>query len=142
MAGHCAISGGLTANQLAGIVVILDDIDVTALLRIVLHDCKLAVPELFDFLGLAIKIVIVDFAGENPMRVFLDKIGLSVEIPIALNLDHLLVFVGFDHIRPSVSVCIDAYLVTVLVDPVYPLIGAPVAASMRDRTLGFSGCTR
>jgi hypothetical protein len=53
----------LTASQLAGIVVILDDIDVTALLRIALDDCKLAVPEFFDLLGLAVKIVIADFAG-------------------------------------------------------------------------------
>ena len=51
------------ANQLAGIVVILDDIDVTALLRIALDDRKLAVPEFFDLLRLAVKIVIVDFAG-------------------------------------------------------------------------------
>jgi hypothetical protein len=31
----------------------------------------------------------------------LDKIGLPVEIPIAFNLDHLVVFVGFDDIRPA-----------------------------------------
>jgi hypothetical protein len=125
------------ANQLARIIVILDDIDVTALLRITLHDCKLAVSEFFDFLGLAIEIVIVDLADQIPVRIDLDKIGLPVEIPIAFNLDHLTVFVGFDDIRPAISVRIDRNLVAVLVDPVYPLVRTSIATTMRDRTVGF-----
>ena len=128
----------LTANQLAGIIVILNDIDVTALPRITLNNRKLAVPEFFDFLGLAIEVVIVDLADQIPMRVHLHKIGLSVEIPIAFNLDHLVVFVGFDDIRPAISVCIDGNLVAVLVDPVYPLVRMSVATTMRDRTVGLA----
>ncbi len=128
----------LAANQLAGIVIILDDVDITALLGVVLHDRELAVPELLDGFGLAIKIVVVDLAGENSMRVFLHQIDLAVEIPIALDPDEFLVFVGFDHVWLPVPVRVDGYLVTVLVDPVYPLIGASVAASMRNRALGFS----
>ena len=74
--GRSLFLADFAANQLAGIVVILDDIDVTALLRIALHDRKLAVPEFLDFLGLAIEIVIVDLADQNPVRVFLDEIDL------------------------------------------------------------------
>jgi len=128
----------LAANQLAGIVIILDDVDITALLGVVLHDRQLAVPELLDSFGLAIKIVVVDLAGEYSMRVFLHEIDLAVEISIAFDPDQFLVCVGFDYVRSAVAVSIDCYLVTVLVDPVYPLIGASVAASMRNRTLGFS----
>jgi hypothetical protein len=127
-----------TANQLAGVVVIFNDIDVTALLRITLNNRKLAVPEFLDFLGLAIEIVIVDLADQIPMRVHWDKIGLPVEIPIAFNLDHLAIFVGFDNIRPAISVCIDGNLVAVLVDPVYPLVRTSVATTMRDRTVGIA----
>ena len=125
------------ANQLAGIIVILDDVDVTALLRVTLDDCDLAVPEFLDGFGLAIKIVIVDLADENPVRVFLDEINLSVKIPIAFNFDKLIVFVGFDDVWPSVTVCIDGDLVVVLIDTIYPLIGEPVATTVRNCAGGF-----
>jgi hypothetical protein len=62
------------ANQLAGIVVVLDDVDVTALLRVALDNRELAPPEFLDGLRLAIKIVIMDLADQNPVRVFLDEI--------------------------------------------------------------------
>src|SRR5271167_4901509 len=61
----------LTANQLAGVIVILNDIAVTALLRIALHDREPAVPEFFDFLGLAVEIIIVDLADQIPVQVHL-----------------------------------------------------------------------
>ena len=124
--------------QLAGIIVILDDIDVTALLWITLHDRKLAVPEFFDFLGLAVEIIIMDLADQISVQVNPDKVGVSVEIPIAFNLDHFVVLVGFDNIRPTISVCVDCDLVGVLVDPVYPLVGASVATTVRDCAIGFS----
>jgi len=70
----------LAANQLAGIVVILDDIDVTALLQISLNNRQLAVPEFLDFLGFAIKIVIADLADQNPVRVHLHQINRAIKI--------------------------------------------------------------
>jgi hypothetical protein len=105
---HTLFLSNFSANELSRIIVILNDIDVTALPRITLNNRKLAAPEFFDFLGLAIEIVIVDLADQIPMRVHLDKIGLSVKIPTAFNLDHLIVFVGFDDIRPTISVCATA----------------------------------
>jgi hypothetical protein len=36
------------------------------------------------------------------------------------------------------SVCVDGYLVRVLVDPIYPLVRTSVATAMRDRTVGFA----
>src|SRR4029077_14926671 len=105
----------LAANQLAGIVIILDDVDITALLGVVLHDRQLAVPELLDSFGLAIKIVVVDLAGEYSMRVFLHEIDLAVEISIAFDPDQFLVCVSFDYVRSAVAVSVDCYLVTVLV---------------------------
>jgi hypothetical protein len=76
---------------LPGIIIILDDVTVTALSRVALHDCELAVPEFLNGFGLAIKVVIADLADQNPVRVFLDEINLAVKIPIAFNLDDLVV---------------------------------------------------
>ena len=55
-----AILADFAADQFAGIVVILDDVDVTAFLRVALDDRKFAMPEFLDGLGLAIKIVFMD----------------------------------------------------------------------------------
>jgi hypothetical protein len=53
--------------------------------------------------------------------VFLDEIDLAVKVPIALDLDELVVVVRFDDVGPSVTVGVDGDLVVVFVDPVYPL---------------------
>jgi hypothetical protein len=125
------------ANQLAGSIVILDDIDIAALLRIALHDRELAVSEFLDFLGLAIEIVIVDLADQNAMSVFLDKIYLAVKVPVAFNLDELVVAIGLDDVRVPIAVRVDGNLLGVLVDPVYPLVRASIVTTVRDRAVGF-----
>ncbi|SRR6266851_1905829 len=51
------------ANQLAGIVVVLNDVDVAALLRVALDDRELAFSELLDGFRLSVEIVIADLAG-------------------------------------------------------------------------------
>lgn len=67
LAADRSLLADLATDQFAGVVVILNDVDVTALLRIALHDRKFAVLKLLDFLGLAVKIVIVDLADQDPM---------------------------------------------------------------------------
>jgi hypothetical protein len=73
----------LSTNELAGIVVILSDVNVATLLWISLHDRKLAVPKFFDGFGLAIKILIVNLTNQDSVRVFLNQVDLAIEIPIA-----------------------------------------------------------
>lgn len=125
------------ADQLARIIIVLDDVDITASLRVSLHYREFSVSECFYKLRLAVEVIIMDLADENPMRVFLHEIDPSVEVPITFNLDELIVVIRFDDIGPSVAVSVDRKLVGVFVDLVYPSIGSPVAAQVHYSTVGF-----
>jgi hypothetical protein len=128
---------GFAADQLARIVIVLDDINMAAFSGISLNDREFAISEFFDGLDFAIEVVVMKFAEQNSVRVFLNEINLSIKVPIAFDLDQLVVFVRFDNVGTSVTVGIDRDLVVVLVDPVYPLVRAPVAATVRNRAIRF-----
>jgi len=119
-------------NQLAGIIVILNDIDGTALFRIALDDCEPAASEFLDGFRLAVKIIVVDLADQNPVRIFLDEVNLAIKIPIAFNLYDLVVFVGFNQVGVPITVGVDSELVGVLTNPIYPLVGTPAMIAVRD----------
>ncbi len=127
----------LAMRELSGIVIKLHDIYDATLVGIALHNRELTLPELPDGFGLAIKIVVADLACQNPMRIFLDQIDLAIKIPIAFDFDNLIIFIGFDDVRAPVAIGIDGNLESVLVDPVNPLVRAPVAATVCDRAVGF-----
>ena len=125
------------ANQLARIVIVLDDIDIAAFFRISLNHRELAISEGFDGFDLAIKVVVMKFADQNSARVFLDEINLPIKVPVALDPDELAVFVRFDNVRPLVTVSVDGNLVVVLVDAIYPLVRASITATVRNRAIRF-----
>jgi hypothetical protein len=125
------------AQQPAGIVVIFDDIDVTAFLWVSLNDCEFAIAEFFDGLDLSIEVIITKFTDQNPVRVFLNKINLTIEVPIAFNLDEFVVLIGFDNVGATVAVGVDGDLVVVFIDPVYPLVRVSVAVAVRNRAIRF-----
>jgi hypothetical protein len=125
------------ANQLAGIVIVLDDVDISAFFRISLNHRELAISEGFDGFDLAIKVVVMNFADQNSARVFLDEINLPIKVPVALDPDELAVFVRFDNVGPLVTVSVDGDLVVVLVDAIYPVVRASIAVTVRNRTIRF-----
>lgn len=128
---------GFAADQLTRIVIVLDDINIAAFSRISLNDRKFAISEFFDGLDLAIEVVIMKFADQDSMRVFLDQINLPIKIPIALDFDEFVVVVSFDNVGPSITVGVDRDLVVVFVDAVYPLVRASVTATVRNRAIRF-----
>ncbi len=96
------------------VLVIIDAVHGAAAIGIVLDHGQFAFAVGLNGLGLAVKVVVVDLAEGNPVRVFLDEIDLAVKIPVGLDLDEVVVFVGFDDVRPPVSIGVDGNLVDVL----------------------------
>ncbi|MGD0076462.1 MAG: hypothetical protein ABSD31_19330 [Candidatus Binataceae bacterium] len=126
---------GFAPDQLARIVIVLDDINIAAFFWISLDDREFAISEFFDGLDFAIEVVVMKFADQNSVRVFLNEINLPIKVSVAFDLDQLVVFVRFDNVGPSIAVGIDRDLVVVFVDPVYPLVRASVAATVRHRAI-------
>ena len=126
------------ANQLARIVIVLDDIDMAAFFRISLNHRELAISEVFDGFDLAIKVVVMKFADQNSAREFLDEINLPIKVPVSLDPDELAVFVRFDSVGPPVTVSVDGDLVVVLVDAIYPPVRASIAVTVCNRAIRFS----
>ncbi|HKM99119.1 MAG TPA: hypothetical protein VJX23_01285 [Candidatus Binataceae bacterium] len=105
-------------DQLAGIVVILDNVDITSFPRVSLYHRELAASKRPDGLWLAIEVVIVNLANQNPLRVLLHEIDLAVEIPVAINLDELIVLIGLQNVRAPIAVGVDQNLVLAVIDPI------------------------
>ena len=125
------------ANQLARIVIVLDDIDIAAFFRISLNHRELAISEGFDGFDLAIEVVVMKFADQNSVQVSLDESNLPIKVPVALDLDEHAVFVRFDNVGPLVTVSVNGDLVVVLVDAIYSLVGASIAVTVRNRAIRF-----
>src|SRR5580658_266662 len=85
---YCEISSlapKFAPRQVARFVVVLDDVDGAAFLGVSLDDRDGAIwAKVPDRLRSAVKIIVPGFAHQNPVRVLLDKIDFSVEIPVAL----------------------------------------------------------
>src|SRR6516162_4000867 len=122
-AGSCSLAHD-AAGQLARRIVKLDDIDHPALLGVTFDDRKSAVgAEGFNRFGASVEVVIPNLASQNPVRILLNEVGLSVVIAVPLDLDILVVAKGLDQVRSAVRVGIDSELIFGVRDASRPLIG-------------------
>jgi hypothetical protein len=126
----------LAPKQLAGVVIVLNDVDESPLARITFDHCQRTIgAKCPDGLRFAIEVVIVDFAYQNSARIFLKEIDLPIEISITFDARELALLVGFDNVRPPVAVSVDGNLVCVLIDPIYPLVRPPVVVTVGNRPI-------
>jgi hypothetical protein len=127
------------SRQVARFVVVLDDVDGAAFSWVPLDDRQGAIwAKVPDRLRSAVKIIVPGFAHKNSVRVLLDKIDFSVEVPVALDLDDLAVFEGFDDVRLAVAVGVDREPVFSRTRSVYPLVGSPIETTVRDGAGGVA----
>jgi hypothetical protein len=134
-----SLAPDLTPRQVARFVVILDDVDHAAFLGIPLDDRDGAIlAKVSDRLRSAVKIIVPGFAHKNPVRVLLDEIDFSVVIPIALDLDDLVVSEDLDDVRSTIAVGVDREPVFSRTRSVHPLIGPPIRTTVRDGACGVA----
>jgi len=120
-------------RQVPGVVIVLYHIDGTTLGWIAFHDRERAVgAEGLDHFRPSIEVVVMDFPHQNSVGVLLHEINLPVEIPIALDLHHLIVAEDPNQVRLPVSVGVDLDLVLTGPRSSHPLIGLAVGTTMRD----------
>jgi hypothetical protein len=121
------------ARQVPGVVVVLYYVDGTTLGWIAFHDRKRAIgTEGLDHFWPSIEVVIMDFPHQNSVGVLLHEINLSIEIPIALDLHHLIVAEGPNQVRLPVSVGVELDLILTGPRASHPLIRLTVGTPMRD----------
>jgi hypothetical protein len=134
-----SLAPDLTPRQVARFVVILDDVDHAAFLGVSLDDRQGAIwAKVPNRLRSAVKIIVPGFAHQNSVRVLLDEIDFSVEIPVALDLDDLAVSEGFDDVRLTIAVGVDRESVLSRTRSGYPLIGPPIRTTVRDGAGGVA----
>jgi hypothetical protein len=122
-----------SARQVPGVVVVLYYIDGTTLAWIAFYDRKRAVgAEGLDHFRPPIEVVVMDFPHQNSVGVLLHEINLPVEIPVALDLHHLIVAEGPNQVRLPVSVGVELDLILTGPRASHPLIGLAVGTPMRD----------
>ena len=121
------------SRQVPGVVVVLYHVDGTALGWIAFHDRERAVgAEGLDHFRPSIEVVVMDFPHQNSVGVLLHEINLPVEIPIALDLYHLVIAEGPNQVWPSISIGVDLDLIFTGPRASHPLIGLAVGTTMRD----------
>jgi hypothetical protein len=123
----------LAARQVPRVVVVLYHIYRTALGRIAFHDRERAVgAEGFYHFRPSVEVVVMDFPDKNSVGVLLHEINLAVEIPIALDLHHLIVAEGPNQVRLPISVGVDLDLIFTGPRASHPLIGLAVGPTVSD----------
>ena len=124
----------LAASELARVVVVFDDIDVSTLSWIALHHRDLAIAKGPDRLRLAIEIVVMNFAHQQTRRVLLDQVDRAIEVPIPLYLHKLPIAVSFDDVRALIAIGVEQHLVVTFVDAIQPLVCAAIGRAMGDNS--------